>query len=72
MREGTDYGSQYYLQIASQNNVLLGSISTWFCIGSIGRFGQGDEHSYVETKEPDRSKCIKEWIVEVENMVTHF
>ena len=49
--------------------MFLDSISTWFCDGTSGKFGYLTTKGFVKTIEPDRSKCIHQWISDVEEQV---
>ena len=49
--------------------MFLDSISTWFCDGNSGKFGHLATEGFVKTLEPDRSKCIHQWISDVEEQV---
>ena len=50
-------------------NTIVDSIASWLCIGTSGKFGYGTKEEYIETVEPDRSKCIHKWIADVEEEV---
>ena len=50
--------------------LFLDSVATWFCIGTSGQFGfNTTTGEYIITSEPDRSKCIHQWIEDVEKQV---
>ena len=44
-------------------------MASWLCIGTSGSFGYKINEEYVETVEPDRSKCIHKWIIDMEEQV---
>ena len=44
-------------------------VASWFCNGYTGKFGYGNEDNFIETYAPDRSKCIHQWIADVEKEV---
>ena len=58
--------------VALYNHVFAGSIASWFCIGSSGKFGYGTIDDHVENVEPDRTDCIHQWIMDVEEQVIPF
>ena len=44
-------------------------MASWFCNGYTGKFGYGTKDNFIETDEPDRSRCIHQWIADVEKEV---
>ena len=52
--------------------MFIDSISTWFCDGTSGKFGHLATEGFVKTLEPDRSKCVHQWISDVEEQVMLF
>lgn len=50
--------------------MIIESEASWFCIGSSGTFGYGTKDEFMVTDAPDRSKCIHQWIEDVEEQVS--